>query len=255
MTCIIGGICSDGIALIADKKVVDRDTEMVEFKEKLFIFQQESFYYPIVVGSSGTIALYEKFKRAAIEEIKKINPVQPPFDYRNFDSGNFDVSGRLYFYNENSEDKRVVLYPYLKKLEDLIRGFKKDYANLGFDVLFAAQVQNRAILFYIHRDGLSEDVHDFKVIGSGESFANVFLKSLYQKNKNIVMRQLAQAGFFIIKYIEESGLNDGVGVGKDRPQIYFVPNEGPLSQADNDFLEECERRSITAKENFENIFQ
>jgi hypothetical protein len=102
MTCIIGGICSDGIALIADKKVVDRDTEMVEFKEKLFIFQQESFYYPIVVGSSGTIALYEKFKRAAIEEIKKINPVQPPFDYRNFDSGNFDVSGRLYFYNENS---------------------------------------------------------------------------------------------------------------------------------------------------------
>lgn len=70
MTCIIGGKCIDGVALVGDKKITDEETRQVEYKEKLFIFKKEGLFYPIVVGSSGTIDLYDKFKREAIEELK-----------------------------------------------------------------------------------------------------------------------------------------------------------------------------------------
>jgi 20S proteasome alpha/beta subunit len=251
MTCIIGGKCIDGVVLVADKKIVDEKSNLVEYKEKLFIFQRESFYYPIVVGSSGTIPLYDKFKREAIETIQEINPVPPPFDYRNFNAGNFQVSGRIYFYSSDTS-KEVTLYPYLKKLEDIIKKYKKEYISRGFDVLFAAQVQHKgAVLSHIREDGLSDDINGFTAIGSGGPAAIVFLKGLYQTD--FTMSRLAKIGFFIIKYIEEQGIDNNVGVGKDKPQIYFIPNEGPLTPASDNFLTECEDDKKTIAENFKNI--
>jgi hypothetical protein len=52
MTCIIGAKCIDSVVLIGDKKITDEKTNQVEYKEKLFIFKKDRFYYPIVVGSS-----------------------------------------------------------------------------------------------------------------------------------------------------------------------------------------------------------
>lgn len=63
MTCIIGGKCNDGVVLVADKKIINPETSIYEFREKLFIFQKDYFFYPIVVGSSGTVPLHKKFKR------------------------------------------------------------------------------------------------------------------------------------------------------------------------------------------------
>jgi 20S proteasome alpha/beta subunit len=50
MTCIIGGRCSNGVVLAADRKIVDEDTRDVTSREKIY-----QYYYPIVVGSSGHI--------------------------------------------------------------------------------------------------------------------------------------------------------------------------------------------------------
>lgn len=63
MTYIIGGRCKDGVTLIPDKKISNQVTGAFEFREKLFIFQKEKFYYPMVIGSSGTVPVYEKFER------------------------------------------------------------------------------------------------------------------------------------------------------------------------------------------------
>ncbi len=60
-------------------------------------------------------------------------------------------------------------------------------------------------------------------------------------------------GFFIIRYIEEYGLVNGVGVGRDKPQIYFIPNEGHLSQADAIFLNECENSKLAMETNLKNL--
>ena len=90
MTCIIGGKCRDGIVLIADKKITNEETCQDEYRDKLFIFQKDNFYYPIVVGSSGTVALFDKFKNKAIEELEKIK--SPAFDANGYDGGGYEIS-------------------------------------------------------------------------------------------------------------------------------------------------------------------
>lgn len=252
MTCIIGGKCTDGVALIGDKKITDEKTNQVEYKEKLFIFKKEGFFYPIVVGSSGTVSLYDKFRREAIYELEKISP-PPSFSPRGFSSTGFNssVSGTLYAYSSMDNPRQVILYPYLEKLEEIIRKYKKTYGQ-RFDVLFAAQLKDSgAIISYIRDDGLTDDIHEYKTIGSGEIPASVFLRSLY--TKYMTMTQFAKLSFFIIKYIEEQGIDNQVGVGKERPQVYFIPHEGQLLEADNNFLDECEKSKNVIEENFKKI--
>lgn len=160
MTCIIGGKCSDGVVLVADKKTKE-DNGMVCFEEKLFIFQKANFYYPIVIGGSGTIALYKKFKEEAIVELEKIIPVRISFSYKSFSDKSFNVSGRIYPLSYTLQDdtsNEIILDPYIRKLELITQKYKRDYSSQPFDVLFAAQVQHRgAVLFHIPKDGLSED--------------------------------------------------------------------------------------------------
>jgi hypothetical protein len=253
LTCIIGGKCRDGVALVADRKITDEATNQVEYKEKLFIFEKDLFYYPIVIGSSGTIGLFEKFKREAIEHLEKINP--PSFDPKGFNRHSFDtsVSGTIYPYASTSNSGRqVYLYPYLERLEDIIREHKNRHFGKGFDVLFAAQIKySGAVLSYIAEDGLSEDVDRHKAIGSGEIAANVFLKSV---NPNLMtMDQFGRLGFFVIKYIEEQGIDNNVGVGRLQPQIYFIPNEGHLLQAENNYLGKCKHTKETMEEGLKKI--
>jgi hypothetical protein len=114
-----------------------------------------------------------------------------------------------------------------------------------------ANVYKGAILSYISAAGLSEDIHKHKTIGSGELPASVFLNIL---NPNeMYMKEFAKWCYFIIKHIEEYGIDDRVGVGRERPQIYFIPNEGRLIEAENSFLAECEHSRKTMEENFRNL--
>jgi uncharacterized membrane protein len=93
-------------------------------------------------------------------------------------------------------------------------------------------------------------VDKFKIIGS-EIAASVFLKAINPNNMS--MREFAKWGFFIIRYIEEYGIDNMVGVGRDKPQIYFVPNEGHLHEADTVFLNECEESKIAMEGNLKNL--
>jgi 20S proteasome alpha/beta subunit len=253
MTCIIGGKCNDGVVLVADKKVIDSETHLFEFMEKLFIFQKDYFYYPIVVGSSGTIQLYDKFKEEAIRELEKINPNPTSFSFQSVTKDSINVSGTIYPYTSMSgSSKEVILDQYLKTLENIIKKYKRDYASKDFDVLFVAQVhQKGAVLFYFHTDGSSEDIYKHKVIGSGEIPANVFLKAI--NTNHMTMREVAKWGYFIIKHIEDYGIDNRVGVGRDQPQIYFIPNQGQLYEAENNFQDKCEQSKNKMEENLKNL--
>jgi hypothetical protein len=159
MTCIIGGRCKDGVALIADKKITNEETCQDEYRDKLFIFKKDYFYYPIVIGSSGTVGLFDKFKNKAIGELEKIKPIG--LDTVGFDEGGFEtsVSGIIYPYSSmvDSIAKEVILDPYLERLESIIKDFRKHYTSERLDVLFAAQVKSTgAVLRYISVSGLSD---------------------------------------------------------------------------------------------------
>lgn len=107
------------------------------------------------------------------------------------------------------------------------------------------------VLSYISANGLSEDVDKRKTIGSGETPASVFLNSLNPNQMH--MRDFAKWGYFIIKHIEENGINDTIGVGGYRPQVCLIPNEGQLCQAENDFLDDCENTKTVTDRNFKNL--
>ena len=145
------------------QKITDEETHQVEYKEKLFVFKKEGFFYPIIVGSSGTIALYDKFRREAIYELEKISP-PPPFSPRGFSSRGFNtsVSGTIYSYSSTDNPRQVILHPFLEKLEEIIRRYKGTYRQ-KFDVLFAAQLRDRgATIHYIRDDGLTDDIMNIK---------------------------------------------------------------------------------------------
>lgn len=72
MTCIIGGRCSDGVVLSADRKIVDVDIRDVTYRKKLY-----QYYYPIVVGSSGHIDPFDNFMKEALEAAQNITSNSP----------------------------------------------------------------------------------------------------------------------------------------------------------------------------------
>ncbi len=43
----------------------------------------------------------------------------------------------------------------------------------------------------------------------------------------MTMNQVAELGYFIIKYIEATELDASVGVGNGHPQVWFIPNNPP----------------------------
>jgi hypothetical protein len=64
--------------LIDDKKITKKHVKS-NIRKNYLSLKKEGFFYPIAVGSSGTIDLYDKFKREAIQELEKITP--PDLEY------------------------------------------------------------------------------------------------------------------------------------------------------------------------------
>ena len=95
---------------------------------------------------------------------------------------------------------------------------------MRFDALVATQTMDRgALLHYIYAERVSEPVHHYRVLGSGEPYGSIFLNRFCKKEKT--MEEIAALGHFIIKYIERFELNDRIG---GEPQIWFIPNTGQL---------------------------
>lgn len=225
MTCIIGGKCEDGVVLIADRKIVDKETERVSYAEKI-----SSNYNPIVFASSGSTIQYRNFKRDALHALQPLTNSQHNYKDTKFSPR---VSGAVNTYSINFNSKKilepdnsVILFSYIDKLQTTIRELRKNN-NRDFDVLFCTQTQDRgAVIHYLHHDGTPEDIYDFKIIGDGEKLASVFVSPLY--NSNISMNDFALIGYFTIKYIDKFELHNGVGLGGQKPQVWFIPNHGNL---------------------------
>jgi 20S proteasome alpha/beta subunit len=242
MTCIIGGRCSNGVVLAADRKIVDEYTRDVTYRQKLY-----QYYYPIVVGSSGHIDPFDNFRREAVRAAQNITPNSSS----DLKSHGYQISGIVYTFQTSTDaapQKSVLnLYPYIEKLSEIIRKYKANYTSYSFDVIFAAQTQEkRAILEYIDDSGLSSDIYDsYKILGYGNIVANAFLKSMW--SNNISMEDFGELCYFIIKYFDKFEIDYTVGLGGMKPQIWFIPDNGHVGEAD-------ELTLIRYDKNSENIF-
>jgi 20S proteasome alpha/beta subunit len=190
MTYILGSHCSNGVVLVADRKITF-DDNTVEYENKLFMP-----YTPIVLGSSGSTVLYDKFRQESFLAAQK--------------------------YKGN-----IQWLPYLEDIEDVTKRLNKRYASqkLEFEVLVAVQTKDvGAQLQHILPAGYGDRVKKYRVIGSGEPYGSIFLKKHWRRE--MVMQDVAELGYFIIRNIEENILDGKVGLGKSRhPQIYYIPSD------------------------------
>ena len=140
--------------------------------------------------------------------------------------------------------------------------------DTSFDVLVGIQYKDRiSELTYINHKGEPYSNGICYAIGSGASFARVFLKGI--DTENLTMKQFIEIGYFIIKYIEKTELDASIGVGYKKPQIWYIPNKYELDEKGNviknkefeetNNLEELEKKSYKRinlhKKQLQNLFK
>jgi DNA-binding beta-propeller fold protein YncE len=203
MTYILCSRCKDGIALIADKKIVYEGYQ-IHFREKLIIVDDS-----LVVGASGAVSLFDAFRDRIGNIIK---------DYR------------------RTRDINQLM----KKIADTTRNVNREYEYVmhsrDFDLILALKTSDMGVLLkYVYPDGYTENVYTFRVLGVGEPYGLAFLRKLWRPD--ISMIEAAELGYRVISYIEKFDLNGSVGVGDGRPQILFMTGDGLLKKASESLLD------------------
>ncbi len=202
MTYILGSRCSDGVVLVADRKVTLGGGATHAYEDKLF-----SDIFWMVVGSSGVSGLFEKFREKLQTTI-----------------------------TDPKWDKTVPAFT--TQIELITRELNAQYREvLGgqvFDVLLGVKTTAEAVLKYIYPIGFAESVRKYKVIGHGEPYGSFFLKQWWRPE--MTMLEVAELGFFIIKFIQECELDNTVGIGEGYPQVWLIPSGAIKANATPDEL-------------------
>jgi len=188
MTFILGSHCKNGVVLVADRKITIGYGEDYDECDKLF-----GEIRHVVYGSSGDAGMFELFRGYIM-------------DYVNTHPGEIT--------HQNATVKLA-----LNALK-----MNKEYAlspNL-YEVMVAIQPNDKpSQLNLINGYGMPYTIKNYHSIGSGTPYAQIFLKKYLRDVSTMTMEQVAEIGYFIIKYIEEFKLNYTVG---GEPMIWFIPD-------------------------------
>lgn len=214
MTYILGANCVDGVVLVGDRKVTLDDGAAHVYEDKLFVSTPW-----MVVGSSGISGLFEKFRDELSEYL-----ATPEYDNK---------------ITTLTTQIEIITRELNEKYKDILRG-------QNFDVLLGIKTTVGANLQYVYPFGFAEGVRRYKAIGHGESYGSFFLKRWW--HKDMTMLEVAELGFFIIKYIQEFELDNTVGIGNGYPQIWLIPNKQISPKASPAQNLETVIKSLSAKE-------
>lgn len=218
LTYILGSQCKDGIVLVGDRKISGAE---YPWEDKIFMDISN-----LVVGSSGVYALFDKFR------------------------------GKLLDFIASQAGQPLPIQKFLETIENLTAELNSKYSDrIGrswFDVLVATRTGRGTFLQHVIKNGLAEPVKTYRAIGSGEPYGAVFLKMLWRPD--MTMEQVAELGYFIIRHIEQTKLDDSVGVGDGHPQIWFVPKDiqKQIQRAAPELLEQLQKRAKERLTEFEN---
>ncbi|MGA9150734.1 MAG: hypothetical protein WBZ36_09155 [Candidatus Nitrosopolaris sp.] len=108
-------------------------------------------------------------------------------------------------------------------------------------------------LHLISAYGWPRTIEKILAIGSGEKYAKVIIKKLW--NENMSMEQVAELGYFAIKYIEDFGLTQTVGVADKHPQIHYIPDYRQDYPAKEEQLEQFRSKAAVRLKEYEDHLQ
>lgn len=189
MTFILGAKCPDGVVMVGDRRVTAADGSARELRDKIF-FDVDN----VVWGAAGVLNYFESFKeRVRVAIIDRGGQIPA----RHFLPLVEDVHGKL------------------------IQTYGPYFIN-QFQILIAPRSGAITELYAVEGVGGHSTVTEYRTIGSGSPYAELFLKKLWKRNMG--MKQAAELGYFVIKLIERNRLDETVGIGEGHPQVWFLPN-------------------------------
>jgi hypothetical protein len=227
MTCVIGGVCSDGVVLISDSKIT-YDNHPPDSAVKI-----QSEFTPIVTAGAGPTDLYDIFRNNVVPVMQSgtqipnsfpnqsIQITQPHTIVQTFGVIHMYAPGSSGGYDYGTIQGRLTT---LVKKINVSQQARDRYGQL--DVLTATQLADigQAKLTYTTSVGVS-DVPRYQSIGVGEQFSYVFLKPFYGNVVNKNMYNVIRLGYFIIKFLDRFKISDGIG---GPPQFWGIPNRSSL---------------------------
>jgi 20S proteasome alpha/beta subunit len=218
MTLILGSRCKDGVVLVADKKVTLGYGADFDYREKLF-----GEIRHVIVGSSGSTDTFEYFRGYIMDYVRMHRNDRKSITFDNIITKLSEIT-----YNINKKHK-----------------FQFEYS---FNLLVAVGYESKpSSLTFISAFGWPRTIDGCLAIGSGQSYAKVFLKRVWHADMN--MKQVAEIGHFIIKYVEEFDLDRTVGVGDKHPQLWFIKDRNDDKVAKQSFLNTLQAKTERRLEN------
>lgn len=219
MTFVFGSRCTNGVVLVADRKVTLLDDGLhFDFCDKLFGFVEH-----VIVGSSGSTDTFELFRGHLMHRVR---------------------TNRVHI-----EDVNIVIGEIVFDLNTKYN-FKKE---LVFEVLVAVQyMDKKSALTYINAYGVPRTIEGCTVIGTGGKYVKALLEKGWRDT--MTMDAAAELGWLMIKYIEDLRLDFSVGLGGRAPQIFYIPDfytkkeiHGSGPRRDKELTNENELRTIETR--------
>lgn len=225
LTVVIGAKCSDGIVLIADKKLANviggKDDEGIKIIGDLA---------HILMGYSGAVNMFNVFRKYVVGDVIITRDKSERYQYDNI----------------------------ISTSNELIRRFNTSMGkqNSVFELLVVKHIQNNPELYHIDVDG-NPHLENYKSIGIGSRIADKFCATL--THNEIKMRNFIKHAYLAIAYMEECCPGIGVGLGDEGiPTVKYMylqkrdDEEAPLNHID-----ECKQfakdKLREAKENLDRI--
>jgi 20S proteasome alpha/beta subunit len=224
LTVIIGAKCSDGITLIADRKLTKRNGEFC-FRDKI-VGDIEHF----LIGYTGDADLFDIFRRYTVGDVMI----------------------------ERDTEKRYTLENLLSKLSKSIKRFNK-LGGTPFKVLMAHHTGDASVLYCIDVDGTWNEIRDYKAIGSGSTITDNICSGL--DHNKITMKDFVGRAYLAIDYMDQYCPGLGAGVEPEgAPDIKYLDyneeKDKPASEEDKkEYKKYSQERLQRFKQSFDTILK
>jgi len=203
MTYILGARCSDGAVLVGDTKVTVEGGADYAYSKKITIPLTS-----VVMGSAGLGGLYKEFQNRIVSAVVQME--------KNREEDKVPII-------TTEEEFSVLVSKVIREMHD---DYGEDRYLIHHDlmILCGSRIGSHVSqLTTFTGYGFPEPVNQIRAIGHGEPYGALFLKKMWKKN--MTMEQTAKLGLFIIKFIEDMGLDKSVGFNNEfLPQIVYIPD-------------------------------
>jgi 20S proteasome alpha/beta subunit len=215
LTVVIGAACSDGIVMIADKKLTNTIGGMDEIPGIKIHGDLEH----ILMGYTGAVKMFDIFRKNVVGDVITTRDFVERYKYANV----------------------------VRTMSTLIKEFNESIGRQHsvFEMLIGKHIGRYSELHYIDTAGKSTKL-DYKAIGIGKCIADMFCKKLIESIQGRPkIEEFVKAAYVAITYMERFCVGMGVGIGEDIPKIKYLYYNQPTDYEEipSVFTEECKNHA------------